>query len=1158
MNSRSIRFSWLLLALSITIVCSFHSALHARVLDNFDDNKKTDWTDFTFVPGFGLPKEANGQFQFELPSVSQGIFSASQKTSETFELREGRTIEFRVDVTQAGAKDSFAILAFVPIGNSPGTLSGYGLAKSTTDVLLTKGINRYFVADAGAPAQIKNENITLVLTLTAESGNVRITGKALDKANNNAVLWERTVVDTPAADVMAAGQDSPPGPFITSGYFTLYCYADFDRNAPEEPYRVFYDNAQAFVTDTAVLDDFNDNKKTDWTDFTFVPGFGLPKEANGQFQFDLSPVTQAIFTGSQKTSRVFDLAEGERIEFKVDVVQAGAKDSFAVLAFVPIENSPSTLAGYGLSKSTTDILMSKGINRYFVADAGALAQIKNEDITLVLSLTAQNGSVTITGRVLDKASNNAVLWERTVVDTPAADVLTAGQDSPVTPFITKGYFTLYCYADFDRNAPEDPYRVHFDNAVASAPPVAANTAPLISDVLPAAFASFLPQTTKLSFRVADDKALSDGKISLTLNGAKFTSTNGLAIAGTGNTKTATFGGLSANVSYAATLMAEDSEGLTTSQTLYFDTFAENHLVIEIEDFNFENGKFIDKAAPVIEGSGSQPGAYSLQTGTQDVDFNETRTAPQAQDTLYRPNDSVRMQHSRDVARSKFTAAGGATASVFDFDVGDIAAGEWLNYTRTFPAGSYEVYLRQAMVNMSSGESVLELVTGDRAKPNQTTRVLGSFLGERTGFQYRNFALTDGTGLTKTIVRLSGVTTLRLRQITPDAADGARFQTYLIFIPVADSGVQPATISSLFPAPNTTVDTVAPAIRVEIQNRDTTIGPGTVKLDLNGKSVTPTIAANANGAVVDYLISPLPASGATNTAKVSFKDNSGTEIVSEWSFVVAYKSLDPANRLTGPGQQRGFRVRVVQAPAGSSLANSLQRAEDQLAPNSTIPAHYQTNAVEQVINMAQDERTSGFFPNETLVPGIDVDGNGTDDFVVEITGWLQLPAGVQRFGLVTDDGYKLSSGATPADKTPVLGFRSGGTANETFDFVVAEAGFYPFRLLWYERGGDAYAEWFSVDSISGVRTLINDPNSPGAIKAFLDVAAPATAAVQLQSAASLTGPFAVEPGALIDAQNRTITIPLARDAARFFRIKASTPIQLTGIKIVGANLVLTYK
>src|SRR5688500_15113438 len=33
-----------------------------HVLDNFDDNVKTDWQDFTFIPGFGIPSEADGQF----------------------------------------------------------------------------------------------------------------------------------------------------------------------------------------------------------------------------------------------------------------------------------------------------------------------------------------------------------------------------------------------------------------------------------------------------------------------------------------------------------------------------------------------------------------------------------------------------------------------------------------------------------------------------------------------------------------------------------------------------------------------------------------------------------------------------------------------------------------------------------------------------------------------------------------------------------------------------------------------------------------------------------------------------------------------------------------------------------------------------------------
>src|SRR5262245_30849433 len=106
------------------VLCTFLSisTTFGRIVDNFDDNTKTGWTDFTFVPGIGLPVEQNGEFKFQIPGAvlvqaNRGLFSASQKTSETFELKEGRTIEFRVDVLQAGAKDSFAVLGFLPTAN---------------------------------------------------------------------------------------------------------------------------------------------------------------------------------------------------------------------------------------------------------------------------------------------------------------------------------------------------------------------------------------------------------------------------------------------------------------------------------------------------------------------------------------------------------------------------------------------------------------------------------------------------------------------------------------------------------------------------------------------------------------------------------------------------------------------------------------------------------------------------------------------------------------------------------------------------------------------------------------------------------------------------------------------------------------------------------
>ncbi|MBM3847964.1 MAG: hypothetical protein FJ405_16970, partial [Verrucomicrobia bacterium] len=409
-------------ALFLALVLALPLSLSGRVLDNFNDNTKTGWKDFTFITDFGLPQESDGQFKFEQPPAGQAIFSASQKISEEFVLVEGRTIEFRVDVTEMGGKDSFAVLAFIPTVNSPGTLAGYGLARSITDVLITKGINKYFRADAGAAAALpRNANTTMVLSMTVKGGSVHITASILDKEDGDKVIWTSTVVDTPGADVLVAGSDSPAAPYITKGYFTLYLYQDFDRGAPENPYKASYDNAEVFVNDTTVLDNFDDGAKTGWTDFTFVPGLGIPSELEGQFRFEMPPAGQAIFSASQKTSRLFELKEGERTEFRVDIIEGGKKDSFAVLAFLPQANSPGTLAGYGLAKSTTDVLITKGINRYFVNDASAPSDMEN--VTLSLGMEVKNGNVIVTARVLEIQNDNRVRWERIVVDTPNADVL---------------------------------------------------------------------------------------------------------------------------------------------------------------------------------------------------------------------------------------------------------------------------------------------------------------------------------------------------------------------------------------------------------------------------------------------------------------------------------------------------------------------------------------------------------------------------------------------------------------------------------------------------------------------------------------------------------------------------------------------------------------
>src|SRR5437667_7461910 len=104
----------------------------ARVLDDFNDNLKTAWQDFSFPVGpYANIAEQNGQFKFALQPVGQPIFSASTKTSETFTLQEGGTVDFRVDLVTGNGADSFAVLAVTATRCGVGWRAGYGLAKST-------------------------------------------------------------------------------------------------------------------------------------------------------------------------------------------------------------------------------------------------------------------------------------------------------------------------------------------------------------------------------------------------------------------------------------------------------------------------------------------------------------------------------------------------------------------------------------------------------------------------------------------------------------------------------------------------------------------------------------------------------------------------------------------------------------------------------------------------------------------------------------------------------------------------------------------------------------------------------------------------------------------------------------------------------------------
>jgi hypothetical protein len=1138
------------------ILWSTQSATHAKVLDNFNDNTKSDWSDFTFVPGLGLPVEENGQFKFNLPPAGQALFVASTKTSQTFTIENGKTVEFRVDLVSGNGKDAFAILAFIPKTSSASSLGGYGFAKSTTDILVTKGIGKYFY-NQNPPDPLKNENVTMVLSLTGQSNNVIVSTRLLDKDDGDKVIFEKTFIDTPAAEVLDDGADSPAAPYMGPGNFVLYCYEDFDSKAPQDSYEVVFDNAESYVVENTVLDDFNDNTKTDWTDFTFVPGLGLPTEANGQFTFDLPPAGQALFVASTKTSKTYSIVEGEKLEFSVDLVDGNGKDSFAILAFIPSASSASSLAGYGFAKSTTDILITKGIGKYFY-NQNPSTPIQNSNVLLKLTLIGKDGNVIINGQVIDKDSSE-ILFDKTFVDTPAADVMDDGADSPAAPFLGAGNFVLYCYEDFDSKAPQDSYTVIFDNARVAAPPVIANTAPIISDVSPATSASFVSAGNSITFKATDDQNLQNDKISILLNGVSFTTNNGLTLSGSGNARTATLGGLVANTSYSATLKVTDSDNVSTTVATYFDTFLASDMAVEIEDYNFGSGLFIDNPTPLAENSGPLPNGYANQTGTPDIDYSDTRR--DFTDTPYRPDDHVRMQHSLDVLRPKFSAEGGSAASVFDYDVGDVSAGEWLNYTRTFEAGNYEVYLREALVNGAQVEADLELVTSDPTAGDQTVSKLGSFNATTSGFQFRNVPLTDAVGQHKVVLHLNGATTLRLHQISSEPGDGNIYQNYLIFVPVADAGLQRPTVESAVPLAGSTVTTVGPSVQAVIRNHDSIVKTNSIVLSLNGTPVSAVITNDSQGASVFYTLPDNFPTTSPVLVRLVFEDSLNVSQTNDWTFILGYPALNAVNRANGTGSAPGFKVRMVQAPTGSALENSLARAEQQLAPNSSIPVFVSTNFTADLLNFSdRPESNDGTFPGDLLVPGLDLDTNGGDDFAVEMSAYLQLAAGAHRFGVICDDGYKITAGTSLTDTTSAfLAAHNGGPANETFEFVVPQAGLYPFRIVWYERGGSGSFELFSEDRGTGERLLINDTASPDAIRAFSSVSG-SSSAVEALTSATVNGPYLLDGGSVVDTAAHTVILA-ADGSAKFIRLRlagGSGGIQIQTIKpSAGGKVTVTY-
>jgi len=95
-------------------------------------------------------------------------------------------------------------------------------------------------------------------------------------------------------------------------------------------------------------------------------------------------------------------------------------------------------------------------------------------------------------------------------------------------------------------------------------------------------------------------------------------------------------------------------------------------------------------------------------------------------------------------------------------------------------------------------------------------------------------------------------------------------------------------------------------------------------------------------------------------------------------------------------------------------------------------------------------------------------------------WVNYAIGTNLIANATTDASSpLIARVTAQDCSTIVGkYDNGrGSSDSLFTVQVPAAGVYPFRLIWYNGGGDANSEFFTIDDTTGIRTLINDAASP---------------------------------------------------------------------------------
>jgi hypothetical protein len=224
--------------------------------------------------------------------------------------------------------------------------------------------------------------------------------------------------------------------------------------------------------------------------------------------------------------------------------------------------------------------------------------------------------------------------------------------------------------------------------------------------------------------------------------------------------------------------------------------------IEAEDF--DNGGTSVAAASAMPYSG---GAYAGLTAVAETDYSRGN---EGASPLYRVNEDPQVPMDRTGDRDR-----GLVDIAVNYKLGWMGAPNWFNYTRTFPAGDYNVY---AAVSHGDGVASATRIGGnleDRTGGGNT--LLGAFFGPSTGGWGNNalLPLMDAATTNNMVtLTLSGTKTLRFNSQNGD-------WDFMLFVPAG--GAEPPKFSKVSKNANGTI-TVEWTGGGTLQAAPTVLGP----------------------------------------------------------------------------------------------------------------------------------------------------------------------------------------------------------------------------------------------------------------------------------------------------------------------------------------------